>query len=122
MQYLGYPTLKICLTSIRCVPGDLLTYKVVGNFPSSPSYLPHQYSLPFWVYMLLLVVDISCCVIDLLQIYLFINYLLIIIIGKTLICVLRHMRGIFSSIEEEMPTQIKFPTSKKLLKDPLLCA
>jgi len=34
--------------------GDLLAYKVVGNFPSSPhkfptspSYLPHQYILPF---------------------------------------------------------------------------
>jgi len=40
----------------RKKPGDLLAYKVVGNFPSSPqkfptspSYLPHQYILPFWM-------------------------------------------------------------------------
>jgi len=41
------------------------------------------------------------------------NYLwIIIIIGKTLTCVLswsKHVRVIFSSIEEEMPSQIKFP-------------
>jgi len=33
---------------------------------------------------------------------------------------LRHVRGIFSSFEAEMPPQIKFPTSKYLLKDPLI--
>jgi len=44
-----------------------------------------------------------------------------IIISKTLICLLRQVsRGLFTSIEEEMPPQIKFPTSKNLLKDPLL--
>jgi len=48
------------------------------------------------------------------------NYLwIIIIIGKTLSCVVRHVRGIFSTFEEEMPPQIKFPTSKNLLTDPL---
>jgi len=49
------------------------------------------------------------------------NYLCIttIISGKTLARVLKHMRGIFSLIEEEMLPQIKFPTSKNLLKDPL---
>jgi len=29
------------------------------------------------------------------------------------------VQGIFSSIEGEMPRQIKFPTSKNVLKDPL---
>jgi len=33
---------------------------------------------------------------------------------------LEHVRGIFFSIEEEMPPQIKFPTSKQLLKNPLI--
>jgi len=49
------------------------------------------------------------------------NYLwiIIIIIGKTLTCILRYVQGIFSSFEEEMAPQIKFPTSKDLLKDPL---
>jgi len=32
---------------------------------------------------------------------------------------LRHVRGIFTLSEKEMPPQIKFPTSKNLFKDPL---
>jgi len=32
---------------------------------------------------------------------------------------LRHVRGIFTSSEEKMTPQIKFPTSKNVLKDPL---
>jgi len=59
--------------------------------------------------------------------YLFMNYFLnyyyyYYYYWKTLTCVLRHVfivRGIFFSIEAEMPSQIKFPTSKNLLKDPL---
>jgi len=35
-------------------------------------------------------------------------------------CVLRHVRRILSSFEEEMAPQIKFPTSKNVLKDPLV--
>jgi len=36
-------------------------------------------------------------------------WIIIITIGKTLTYVLRHERGIFSSIGKEIPTQIKFP-------------
>jgi len=32
---------------------------------------------------------------------------------------LMHVRGVFTSSEEEIPPQIKFHTSKNLLKDPL---
>jgi len=50
------------------------------------------------------------------------NYLwiIIIIIGKMLTCVLRHVRVIFYSNEEEIRPQMKYPTSNHLLKDPLL--
>jgi len=48
---------------------------------------------------------------------LFMNYLciiiiIIIIIGKALTCVLRHVRGILSSIELEMPLKSSSPLVK----------